>query len=95
MRSNHNTSSIANVITRFSVQAMSMLCTFGDATAQPWHLDPCAGPLSGRHSGTNLLFRNLSTVTVISGTYLPAISEPALKQPGSVVRLPRLIQRLS
>lgn len=94
MRSNTINSSIANVITRFSVQATSMLRAFGDDTAQPWRLDPCAGPLSGRHSGTNLLFRNLSTVTVINGNVVPVYSEPAPKQPGNLVHLSRLFQRL-
>lgn len=94
MRSNNINSSIANVITRFGNQAMSLLRAINDATAHSWRLDPCAGPLSGRHSGTEILFRSLSTVTV-GGTYLPVYSEPVLKQPGKVVRLPRLFQRLS
>ena len=96
MRSNTINSKFANVVTRFSVQAMSMLRAIGNASVELWHLDPCAGPLSGRHSGTNFLFRNLSTVTEINGTNLPVFSEPSpKKQPSNLVRLRRLFQRLS
>ena len=95
MRSNIIISSIANVITRFSVKATSMLRASNDALLPSWRLDLFAGPLSGRHSGTNLLFRNLSTVTPgITGSYLPVFSEPSQKQPGNVVRVQRLFQKL-
>ena len=96
MRSNIINSSIANVITRFSVKVATMLRASNDVLLLLWRLDPCAGPLSGRHSGTNLLFRNMSTVpTEITGTYLPVFSEPSQKQPGNVVRTQQLFQRLS
>jgi hypothetical protein len=96
MRSNIIISSIANVITRFSVKATTMLRASHDALAGLWRLDPCAGPLSGRHSGTNLLFRNMSMVSrEINGNNLPAFSQPSQKQPGNVVRNQQLFQRLS
>lgn len=93
MRSNIINSSIANVITRF-VKATSMLRA-GNAPQQQRHLTLCAGPLSGWHPGTDLLFRDMSPVTTgIFGTYLPC-SEPSLEMPGTVVSIRELFQRLS
>ena len=92
MRSNINISSIANVITRF-VKATSMLRA-NFVPQQQWHLNLCAGPLSGGNPGTDLLFRDMTPVTSgIHGKYLP-ISELSL-EPGNVVSVRQLFQRLS
>jgi len=93
MRSNINTSSVANVITRF-VKATSMLCA-DNAPQQQRHLILCAGTLSGWHPGTDFLFRDMSPVTAgINGSYLPR-SERSLDLPGTVVSIRQLFQRLS
>lgn len=94
MRSNIITSSIANAITRFAVQAVSMLR--GNLALQhQWHLNLDAGSLSSRDLGTDLLFRGMTLATAgISGSYLPN-SERSLKQPSNVVSNRQLFQRLS
>ena len=94
MRSNNISSSIANVITRFSVQATDMLRAF-NAPQQQWHLNLCTGHFADWHLGTDLLFRDLGTG--IDG-YTPSGSEPrmsSVKQPGTAVRTRQLFQRLS
>ena len=86
MRSNI-TSTIANVFTRFGVIAVDMLRAGNDSASMSWRLQLCtAGPLSGRHSGANLLLGNMNTVSGKRGNhsisdYLPAITEPTLSTP--------------
>ncbi len=94
MRSNNIISSIANVITRSSVQATTMLRAI-NAPQQQWHLNLCTGPFTDWHLGTDLLFRDLGTE--ING-YLPVNSEPrmsSVKQPGQTVHTRQTFQRLS
>ena len=96
MRSTNIISSIANVTKRFSVQATSMLRA-NDARQHQRHLNICYWPLSNRHSGTDLLFRDLTVAMVgINGTDLPRSPERTTqKQPGNMGRLEQLFQRLS
>ena len=93
MRNNIINSSIANVFTRF-VKATSMFRA-NSVPQQQRRLNLCAGPLSGWHPGTDLLFRDMSPVSNgIHGTYLPN-SMPSPEQPGIVVSIRQLFQRLS
>ncbi|MFK7769344.1 MAG: hypothetical protein AB8B55_19130 [Mariniblastus sp.] len=94
MRSNNISSSIANVITRFSVQATAMLRAI-NAPQQQWHLNLCTGPFTDWHLGTDLLFLDLGTG--IDG-YSPSGSEPrmpSVKQPSKPVHIRQTFQRLS
>ena len=91
MRSNNIISSIANVITRFSAEATSMLRSV-NAPQQQWHLNLCAGSCFNGHIRTDLLFTDMTTE--IGGDYVPAISEPT-KQPITVALTRHLFQRLS
>ena len=95
MRKNIINSSIANVITRFCVKVTVVLRVSIDVLLPLWRLDPCAGPLSSRHSGTKSMFRKMSTVRPgMNGIYLPVVFLPSQKQPGNVVRSQKLFQRL-
>ena len=96
MRNTNIISSIANVISRFSVQGTSM-SRANDRPHQAWHLNICTWPLSNRDFGADLLFRNLSLATAgIKGKQMPMTSErPTQEQPVYLGRIQQLFQRLS
>ena len=91
-------SSIANAVSRFSVSVDSMLRAFV-VPQQQWHLQPCVEPISSRHFGTEILFRDLGTVGArnmgwnIPAIYLPGTFEPTGELAGTVQKRP--FRRLS
>jgi hypothetical protein len=94
-----NINSIANVVCRFSVSVDAMLRAFA-APQQQWHLQPCVGPISDRHSGADRLLWIIGTVGArnssvnLPGNYLSGTFEPAGYLTTNMV-LKRLFQRLS
>ena len=91
-------SSIANVVSRFSVGVDAMLRAFV-ASQQQWHLQPCVAPISGRHFGADCLLRDVGTVGALNrgvnipANYLAGTFEPTGELTDTVRK--RLFQRLS
>ena len=90
-------SSIANVVSRFSVGVDAMLRAF--APQQQWHLQPCVTPISGRHFGADCLLRDVGTVGALNrgvnipANYLAGTFEPTGELTDTVWK--RLFQRRS
>ena len=95
MRNTNIISSIANVISRFSVQGTPM--SDANDPRQHRHLTTCLWPISNRDFRADLLFWNLSMATAgINGKSMPISSErPAQKQPWYLGQIQQLFQRLS
>ncbi|MEM7781937.1 MAG: hypothetical protein AAF623_01065 [Planctomycetota bacterium] len=69
--------SIANVFTRFGVNAVDMLFAGNDPVLHSMRLQICtAGPISGRHSRTSLLLGYVSRFKT-QPAYLDGWQEPA------------------
>jgi hypothetical protein len=107
MRSNNINSAIANVFTRFGVQAVDMLRTRNASAMPSWRHQLCttstSGPLSGRHLRADLLLGDMSVEgkrgNYSIGNYLPAITKPTLQpstiRPQEQVHNQEMFQRLS
>lgn len=97
MRNTIIISSIASVITRFSVKATAML-RGNDGTPQDWQLERCGRPLQAGNFRANLLLGNLMGLPGSHG-YQPVMSSPStapsLQRTAIFAQIPRLFQRLS